>query len=101
MRPTDPHRIETVNPGVELGRFRHALFDFDGTISVIREGWERVMVPLMIEMLAGEEGDRDGSVRREVAPACVALRDALPLVRRIGRSACGAGRSGRTRRERC
>jgi len=45
---------------------RHALFDFDGTISVIRQGWERVMVPMMIEMIAGEHGDHDGAVRQEV-----------------------------------
>jgi phosphoglycolate phosphatase-like HAD superfamily hydrolase len=30
---------------------RHALFDFDGTISVIRRGWERVMIPMMVEMI--------------------------------------------------
>jgi phosphoglycolate phosphatase-like HAD superfamily hydrolase len=34
-----------------LGRVRHALFDFDGTVSVIRRGWEGVMVPLMVEMI--------------------------------------------------
>jgi phosphoglycolate phosphatase-like HAD superfamily hydrolase len=34
-----------------LGRIRHVLFDFDGTISVLREGWERVMAPLMVEMI--------------------------------------------------
>ena len=59
--PRDPG-IEVLNPAVGLGRFRHALFDFDGTLSVIREGWERVMVPLMVEMIAGESGDPDGSV---------------------------------------
>lgn len=63
--PRDPG-IEVLNPAVGLGRLRHALFDFDGTLSVIREGWERVMVPLMVEMIAGESGDPDGSVRRVV-----------------------------------
>ena len=58
--------IELLNPGIEMGRFRHVLFDFDGTISVIREGWERVMVPLMIERIEGDAGDPDGAVRREV-----------------------------------
>ena len=28
--------LEVINPAVRLGRVRHALFDFDGTISVIR-----------------------------------------------------------------
>jgi len=30
----------------------HALFDFDGTVSLIREGWQDIMVPLMVELLA-------------------------------------------------
>jgi len=55
-----------MNPAIERGRLRHALLDFDGTISVLREGWERVMVPLMIEMIAGEAGDPDGTIRQEV-----------------------------------
>ncbi len=43
--------LEVVNPSVHLGCVRHALFDFDGTISVIRRGWENVMIPLMVEMI--------------------------------------------------
>ena len=30
---------------------RHVLFDFDGTLSLIREGWPQVMVPMMVEIL--------------------------------------------------
>jgi phosphoglycolate phosphatase-like HAD superfamily hydrolase len=30
---------------------QHVLFDFDGTLSLIREGWPEVMVPLMVEVL--------------------------------------------------
>jgi len=33
-------------PGVS-----HVLFDFDGTLSLIREGWPEVMVPMFVEML--------------------------------------------------
>jgi phosphoglycolate phosphatase-like HAD superfamily hydrolase len=29
----------------------HVLFDFDGTLSLIREGWPQVMVPMFVEML--------------------------------------------------
>ena len=29
----------------------HVLFDFDGTLSLIREGWPDVMVPMMVEVL--------------------------------------------------
>lgn len=37
----------------ERGRFRHGLFDFDGTVSLLREGWQQVMGPLMVEMICG------------------------------------------------
>lgn len=30
---------------------KHALFDFDGTLSLIREGWTEIMVPLLAEHL--------------------------------------------------
>ncbi len=29
----------------------HVLFDFDGTLSLVREGWVHVMVPMMVEYL--------------------------------------------------
>ncbi len=59
-------KIEVTRPPLQLGRVRYALFDFDGTISVLREGWERVMAPLMVEMIAGDPGDADGAIRQEV-----------------------------------
>ena len=45
--------IEILNPEVKskVGHIKYALIDFDGTISVIRQGWEDVMIPLMIEMI--------------------------------------------------
>lgn len=44
--------IEIITPGATATRARVALFDFDGTISIIRSGWVDVMVPMMVEMLA-------------------------------------------------
>lgn len=32
---------------------RAIVFDFDGTISTLRQGWESIMAPLMVEMIAG------------------------------------------------
>ena len=43
--------IEIVHPELDLGHIRHALFDFDGTISLIREGWQEVMESMMVENL--------------------------------------------------
>ncbi|HOJ59906.1 MAG TPA: HAD hydrolase-like protein [bacterium] len=44
-------RIEVVNPNIQRGRIHHVLFDFDGTLSLIREGWQNVMIPMMVEFL--------------------------------------------------
>ena len=43
--------IEQVNPRVARGSYRSVLFDFDGTLSLIREGWREIMVPMMVETL--------------------------------------------------
>jgi len=43
--------IEIIHNHIVRGRIRHALFDFDGTLSLIREGWQAVMVQQMIEWL--------------------------------------------------
>jgi phosphoglycolate phosphatase len=40
---------------VERGRVGHALFDFDGTLSLIRDGWQDEMVPLMVDVLAATD----------------------------------------------
>jgi phosphoglycolate phosphatase len=43
--------IEIINPLPVRGEIKHALFDFDGTLSLIREGWQQVMVPMMVDAL--------------------------------------------------
>jgi len=40
MTYLDSTNIEIINPHLERGHIRHALFDFDGTVSLIREGWQ-------------------------------------------------------------
>ena len=37
-----------------LGRIRHAVFDHDGTISVLRQGWEAIMEPVMVKAILGD-----------------------------------------------
>jgi phosphoglycolate phosphatase len=56
--------IEIVTPGVSAGRTRVALFDFDGTLSLIRAGWMDVMVPMMLEFLAEtKSGESEAELR--------------------------------------
>lgn len=39
---------------VTRGQFKHVLFDFDGTISLLREGWQAIMHPIMAEAICGD-----------------------------------------------
>lgn len=43
--------IEIIRPDIQRGQIRYALFDFDGTLSLIREGWQAIMIPMMVEIL--------------------------------------------------
>ncbi len=40
-----------LNSDAVRGRFKHAIFDFDGTISLVRAGWQGVMIPYFIDVL--------------------------------------------------
>lgn len=51
MLPT-AESIEILCETLERGRIRFALFDFDGTVSLIRTGWQDVMIPMMVRILA-------------------------------------------------
>src|SRR5439155_10008412 len=49
------NEMEILNSDLPRGRFRSVLFDFDGTLSLIREGWQQIMIPMMVEVLRGTE----------------------------------------------
>ena len=60
-------RIEILNPDLPRGPKPFALLDFDGTVSLIREGWQQVMIPMMIEILE----DTPGAESESEVLACV------------------------------
>ena len=41
----------------------HVLLDFDGTLSLIRQGWPEVMVPMFVEMLPSLPGETEDAKR--------------------------------------
>lgn len=46
--------VEVVNADAIRGHaIAHAIFDHDGTISVLREGWEGIMAPMMLRAILG------------------------------------------------
>ncbi|MGC8545965.1 MAG: PfkB family carbohydrate kinase [Athalassotoga sp.] len=44
-----------VNHPKNTGKFKFALFDFDGTLSLLREGWQSIMKEMMIEEITGDK----------------------------------------------
>ncbi|SKC13395.1 PfkB family carbohydrate kinase [Dyadobacter psychrophilus] len=51
--------FELCEPGVleKLGQIRYAVFDHDGTISSLRQGWEEIMEPVMMKAILGKHYD--------------------------------------------
>jgi phosphoglycolate phosphatase-like HAD superfamily hydrolase len=55
----DPHAspfestpaVEIVSDSFPRGGFRAAIFDFDGTLSLLRRNWQNVMIPMMVDLL--------------------------------------------------
>lgn len=44
-------RFEVIQPRTKLGPPQLVVFDFDGTLSLIREGWQRIMIEMMMGYL--------------------------------------------------
>ena len=47
--------IEITNKWDNKLQIRHAIFDHDGTVSTLREGWEVIMAPMMIKAILGDK----------------------------------------------
>ncbi|HVN03920.1 MAG TPA: HAD family hydrolase [Bryobacteraceae bacterium] len=59
--------LERLRAGVSANNARVCLFDFDGTVSLIRSGWMEVMVPMMIEILSElHSGESEDELRAVV-----------------------------------
>lgn len=45
--------VEVISEHFPQGGFRAAIFDFDGTLSLLRRNWQDVMIPMMVDILRG------------------------------------------------
>jgi hypothetical protein len=48
----EPSQPEIVRSDHPRGPFRCVVFDFDGTLSLLRGNWQGLMIPRMVEILA-------------------------------------------------
>jgi phosphoglycolate phosphatase len=51
-QPSAAGAIEVVRDDFPRGGFRAVIFDFDGTLSLLRRNWQDVMIPMMVDVLA-------------------------------------------------
>lgn len=101
----DPRRARFA-PGSEIeivrepavGAIAHAIFDHDGTISTLRQGWEAVMEPMMVRAVLGERlAGAQAALYQEILAAVreliarttgiqtlAQMRELAELVRRFG-----------------
>jgi len=56
--------VEVIHAGARAPQAKIALFDFDGSLSLIRTGWMEVMIPMMVEILADlKTGETEAELR--------------------------------------
>lgn len=58
--------IEVIDRFKPAAGFKHVLFDFDGTLSLVREGWVEIMVPMMVEYLSETGTDESPAQLTEI-----------------------------------
>jgi phosphoglycolate phosphatase-like HAD superfamily hydrolase len=54
-RYLDDTEIELCRELMPQARIKHAVFDHDGTVSTLRQGWEQVMAPVMVRAILGDK----------------------------------------------
>ncbi len=52
--------IEIITTWHKPPEIKHAIFDNDGTISTLRQGWEYIMAPMMVRAILGDRYDDAG-----------------------------------------
>ncbi len=73
--------IELIHPAAPRRPPRVALFDFDGTLSLVRAGWENVMIPMMVGALrAAPQAEGDDAITALVTEFVRALTGQQTIV---------------------
>lgn len=68
-------RAEVLNHDLKPRMIKAAMIDFDGTVSLLREGWDHVMIPMMVSYLQNLPGTSEspGQLRNKVTEWVVKL----------------------------
>jgi len=67
-RYVNESEIEVIGEVAPVGEISHAIFDHDGTVSSLRQGWEPIMESVFIRLILGAQYESaDESVYRRIA----------------------------------
>ncbi|MEP7110589.1 MAG: PfkB family carbohydrate kinase [Ferruginibacter sp.] len=81
-------QIEIINSWPSKLKFTHAIFDHDGTISTLRQGWEFLMEPMMLKAVLGEQYETaDTLLFREVQNRILGFIDKTTGIQTIAQMA--------------
>lgn len=83
-----------LEPRPEIG---HVLFDFDGTLSLIRQGWPEVMVPMFVEALPRLSGEADAEIEQMVLDDIMRLNGKQTIYQMMQLAGRIEGRGGEPR----
>jgi len=75
--------LEIVNPEFPRGPFRCVVFDFDGTLSLLRGDWQGIMVPMMVESLAATGSDESREALTALIEEFVTRLTGQPTMKQI------------------
>jgi phosphoglycolate phosphatase len=91
-KPDNAWYIEILNKSVKKGRLKFAIFDFDGTISQIRAGWQEVMKSYFLETMMNALNNEneasmltcvhdfvDYNTGKQTIYQCIALHDEIKI----------------------
>jgi phosphoglycolate phosphatase-like HAD superfamily hydrolase len=91
--------LEIIHPDHPRGPFRCAVFDFDGTLSLLRADWQGLMVPLMVETLAATGTAETTADLRAMATELVTRTTGRPTIVQMQSLADEVRRRGQTPRD--
>ncbi len=63
---TPQHSIEVLTSELPRSGLRAAIFDFDGTLSLLRRNWQDVMIPMMVDILQATGTDESRATLAEL-----------------------------------
>jgi phosphoglycolate phosphatase-like HAD superfamily hydrolase len=90
---------EIIRPDFPRGPYRLVLWDFDGTLSLYRGGWQQVMVEMMVEALAACDTSETRESLAAHAEEWVVTLNGKPTIHQMTKLAEEVGRRGGSPRD--